>query len=273
MTELIPPVLPLVIAGGYLTGVRRLRRRGHRWPPARTACLLAGTLCAACALAPPVSSHDELFGVHVLQHLLLGMSGPALLALSAPITLALRTVPRCVRRVLLGVLHSRPAAFIVAPLFAVSADLGSLYVLYLTHLYAAAERNDLIHAAVHLHLFAAGCLLSWALIGTDPVRRRPAIRGRLIALVVAAAGHDTLSKLMYARDLPFGGGAVAARHFGAELMYYGGTVVDVALAAVVMTQWYQSTGRALLREQRRTAVLAAVAARAADPSHRPPDFL
>jgi putative membrane protein len=60
---------------------------------------------------------------------------------------------------------------------------------------------------------------------------------------------------MYARDLPFGGGPVAARHFGAELMYYGGTAVDVALAVTIMSQWYQSTGRALLREQRRTAVL------------------
>jgi putative membrane protein len=260
MTELIPLALPLLMAGGYLTGVGRLRRRGHRWPPARTACLLAGTLCVACALLPPVSTHDELFGVHVLQHLLLGMAGPALLALSAPITLALRTVPRRVRPVLLGLLHSRPAGFIVAPAFAVAADLGSLYALYLTHLYAAAERNDLVHAAVHLHLFAAGCLLSWALIGTDPVRRRPAFRGRLIALVIAAAGHDTLSKLMYARNLPFGAGSAAARHFGAELMYYGGTVVDVALAVIVMTQWYRAAGRALLREQRRTAGPAVAAA-------------
>jgi putative membrane protein len=269
MTELPPLTLPLLIAGGYLTGVRRLRRRGDRWPPARTACLLAGTLCVACALLPPVSTHDELFGVHVLQHLLLGMTGPALLALSAPITLALRTVPRRVRRVLLGALHSRLAAFIVAPAFAVIADLGSLYALYLTRLYAAAERNGLIHAAVHLHLFAVGCLLSWALIGADPVRRRPAIRGRLIVLVIAAAGHDTLSKLMYARELPFGGGSIAARHFGAELMYSGGTAVDVALAVIIMTQWYQSTGRALLREQRRMAVLATAAAPAADPPAPP----
>jgi putative membrane protein len=264
MTELLLLALPLLITGGYLTGVRRLRRRGDRWPPARSACLLAGTLCVSCALLPPVSTHDELFGVHVLQHLLLGMTGPALLALSAPITLALRTAPRRVRQVLLAVLHSRPAAFTVTPAFAVIADLGSLYALYLTHLYAAAERNDLIHAAVHLHLFAVGCLLSWALIGTDPVRRRPGMRGRLIALVVAAAGHDTLSKLMYARDLPFGGGYGAARQFGAELMYYGGTAVDVALAVIIMTQWYQSTGRVLRREQRRTAVLATAAAPAAD---------
>jgi putative membrane protein len=180
------------------------------------------------------------------------MTGLALLALSAPITLALRTAPPPIRHVLLEALHSRPAAFLAAPAFAVTVNLGGLYALYLTHLYAAAERSDLIHAAVHLHMFVAGCLLSWALIGTDPVRRRSAAHVRVIVLVAAAAGHNFLSKFMYARDLPFGGGSPTARHFGAELMYYGGTLVDVALAIILMTQWYQSTGRALHREQRRS---------------------
>jgi hypothetical protein len=31
-------------------------------------------------------------------------------------------------------------------------------------------------------------------------------------------------------------------------MYYGGTVIDMALAVVIMTQWYAATGRALARE-------------------------
>jgi putative membrane protein len=255
MLELVPLAPVTLTMALYLDGVRRLRRRGLRWPPGRTVCLVAGTVCVAAALLPPVASHDELFVVHVVQHLLLGMAGPAMLALSAPVTLALRTFPWRARRLLLRTLHSRPAAVAVTPAFAVAADLGGLYVLYLTHLYAAAERNDLVHAAVHLHLFLAGCLLSWALIGADPVRGRIGVRGRLIALVVAAAAHDTLSKYMYAHDLPFGGGSVAARHFGSELMYFGGTVVDVALAVVVMAPWYRATGRALAREQRRSAEL------------------
>ena len=57
----------------------------------------------------------------------------------------------------------------------------------------------------------AGCLLSWALTGVDPV-----------------------AKLIYAWNLPVGGGPIASRHTGAELMYDGGTVVEVTLAAVVM---------------------------------------
>jgi len=55
---------------------------------------------------------------------------------------------------------------------------------------------------VHVHIFLAGCLLSWAVIGLDPVRRRPGTWVRLTALIIAAAGHDTLSKLIYAWNLP-----------------------------------------------------------------------
>jgi putative membrane protein len=130
-------------------------------------------------------------------------------------------------------------------------DLGGLYTLYLTGLYQAAEHNDLVHAAVHVHMFLAGCLFSWAVIGLDPVRRRPGTWVRLTGLIIAAAGHDTLAKLIYARNLPAAGGPIASRHTGAELMYYGGTVIEVALAAIVMAQWYLASGRALARTRRR----------------------
>jgi len=118
--------------------------------------------------------------------------------------------------------------------------------------YRPAEHDDLVHAAVHMHMFLAGCLLSWALIGVDPVRRRSDTGIRLTVLIIAGAGHDTLAKLIYARNLPAGGGSIVSRHTGAELMYYGGTVIEVGLAAIVMAQWYLVSGRALVRTRRRS---------------------
>jgi putative membrane protein len=252
MLELIALAMTLAALAGYGTGLHRLRRCGVRWPVTRVAAILTGSLCVAAAVLPPIASHDELFPVHVGQHLLLGMAAPAFLALSAPVTLALRTLPRRPRRILLRLLHSFPVAVLAAPATAVVLDLGGLYALYLTGLYQAAEHNDLVHAAVHMHMFLAGCLLSWAVIGIDPVRRRPDSRVRLTALIIAAAGHDTLAKLIYVRDLPAAGGPIASCHTGAELMYYGGTVIEVALAAIVMAQWYLVSGRALARTKRRS---------------------
>ena len=252
MLELIPLALTLVTLAGYGAALIRLRWRGDRWPASRAACLVAGSLCVAAAVLPPISSHDEFFPVHAGQHLLLGMTGPAFLALSAPVTIALRTLPRGPRRMLLRILHSGPVVVLSAPATAVLLDIGGLYALYLTGMYSAAERNDLVHAAVHLHMFLAGCLLSWAIIGVDPIRRRPGIKARLAALIIGAAGHDALAKLLYAHNLPDGGGTITGRHAGAELMYYGGTIIDLALAIIVMAQWYQLTGRELARTARRS---------------------
>src|SRR6202158_3764835 len=83
MLELIPLALTLVALAGCGTGLHRLRRRGLRWPVTRVAAMLAGSFCTAAAVLPPIASHDELFPVHVAQHLLLGMAAPAFLALSA----------------------------------------------------------------------------------------------------------------------------------------------------------------------------------------------
>ena len=256
MAWLTPLAGPVLAVAGYGAAWWRLRRRGDRWTVARLACLLAGAACVMSALSPPVASHDEIFPVHIAQHLLLAMAAPLLLAVSAPVTLALRALPVRPRRVLLRVLQSRLAAAMFTPVIVLVLDAGGLYGFYLTGMYAAAERSTLLHAAVHLHMFLAGCLLSWLLIGVDPVRRRPGAWGRLAVLVIAAASHDILAKLMYAWNLPADAGPVAARHLGSELMYYGGTVIDVALAVVIMAQWYAATGRALARE-RRTARAAA----------------
>ena len=93
-------------------------------------------------LPPGVSTHDGAFAVHIGQHLLLGMTGPAFLALSAPVTLALRALPRAPRRTdILRVLHSRPVTIVSTQATAVVLNLGGLYALYLTGLYSAAERT------------------------------------------------------------------------------------------------------------------------------------
>jgi putative membrane protein len=255
--ELTPLVLTAATVAAYAVAWQRLRRRGIKWPMGRAVCLVLGSVCVSVALLPPLATHDELFPVHIGQHLLLGMAGPALLALSAPITLVLRALPARRRRSLLRLLHGRVVRALTAPGTALVLDVGGLFALYLTGLYARAERSDLIHAAVHLHMFVAGCLLSWAIIGIDPVRHRAGTAVRLGLLIVAGAGHDTLSKLMYAHDLPSGGGTVAARHTGAELMYYGGTVIDLALAVALMAQWWRASGRVLAHERRRAAMQSA----------------
>ena len=239
----------LIAAGCYVAGVQRLSGRGVRWPRTRTFAAVGGLLCLAVAvLPPPVPA----FPGHVVQHLLMAMLGPLLLALSAPITLALRTLPSPGRRFLLTALHHPVVTiFTLAPVVLI-LHLGGLYAYYLTPLYNAAHHQPWLQGFIHLHMFLTGCVVSWYLIGPDPIARRPGTRTALIVLFIAAAGHDILAKLLYARQLPAGGGTAEQIQLGAQIMYYGGTVIELLLAAVLMRTWYARSGRSLRREQRRT---------------------
>ncbi|WP_448612960.1 cytochrome c oxidase assembly protein [Modestobacter sp. URMC 112] len=244
-------LLPPVVAGAlYAAGVVVLARRGTVWPGGRVLAAAAGLGCVAAALSPPVAAGTEVFPGHVVQHLLLTMLAPLLLACSAPVTLALRTLPRRPRAGLLRVLQSRAARIVTAPVAVVVLELGSLAVLYLTPLYAAVHAAPGLHLLVHGHMFLTGCLVSWLLAGVDPMPGRPGTPVRLGVLVVLAAGHTVLAKLLYADPPAALGGAADVRR-GAELLAYGGDVVEVLLAVAVMTEWWRRTGRRLRAEQRR----------------------
>jgi putative membrane protein len=236
--------------GLYGAGVRRLRTRGRHWSASRSICFAAGLLVLATALLSPLATRDEEFPVHVAQHLLLGMLGPLLLALSAPVTLALRTVPRDARRALVGALHSRVVSVAAHPAVAVGLFIVGLAGLYLTPLYDATIRHPVVHELVHVHFLVAGCLLSWAFIGLDPVPRRGGTVLRAGLLLTALGAHAAIARLLYA-----GKGDVSVPvdqlHTGALLMYYGGDAIDVLLLIAFFAQWYAAGGRSIERARRR----------------------
>ena len=85
------------VAGLYLLGVAVLRRRGDRWPVGRTVAFVVrrdGRLLLRHR-RPGWRRYDTtLLSVHMVQHMVLSMLVPLALALGAPVTLALRTLPR-----------------------------------------------------------------------------------------------------------------------------------------------------------------------------------
>ncbi len=68
------------------------------------------------ATSSGLAAYDTtLLSVHMVQHMVLSMLVPLALALGAPVTLALRTLPPGPRRWLLVVLHSRAAKVLTFP--------------------------------------------------------------------------------------------------------------------------------------------------------------
>ena len=143
-------------------------------PPRRLAAWLTGVAMIAIALTSAADVYaNDLFTVHMVQHLLLAMVAPPLLALGAPITLLLRVSrPEFRRSVLIPILHSRVAQAVSwAPVgwtvFAV--------VMWATHfspVFDAALEDDGLHHVEHLLYLAAGVLFWWPVIGADPIRWR-----------------------------------------------------------------------------------------------------
>jgi putative membrane protein len=221
---------PLLFLGAlaYAIGLLAARRRGRSWPAVRAACWYAGLAALTAGLAAP----DTSFTAHMAGHLLLGMAGPLLLVLGAPGTLAFRALPIRPARRLSRFLAAWPVRVVIHPITALVLDAGGLWLLYTTRLYPAMMHSPLIH----LHVPAAGFLLTYAVAGTDPMPRRPSHAVRAVALLVFLAAHGVLAKYLYAH--PPAGVPLPDAENGAELMYYGGDLADLALVVLFCWQWY-----------------------------------
>src|SRR5437763_2491800 len=143
----------IVTAAVYLLAARRLRRRGDDWAVGRSLAFVVGGLgTIAWAVLGWMGVYDDtLFWVHMAQHMALSMVAPIFLALGAPVTLALRTLPPRPRRGLAAALHSRLARILINPLVGFALLFGTPFVLYFTGLYEATLRNDLLHEWMHVH--------------------------------------------------------------------------------------------------------------------------
>ncbi|MER5578032.1 cytochrome c oxidase assembly protein [Streptomyces massasporeus] len=244
----LPPALLLLAAfGAYLLLVHRARWRNPvlGWSRWRTGWFLGGILLLGVALLPPVApfAHEDFRG-HMVQHLLIGMYAPLALVLAAPVTLLLRALPASRGRRLTAVLHSPPARAIAHPAVGLALSTGGLAVLYFTPLYNAITADPAAHWLLHAHFLLSGCLFAYAIAGPDPAPARPGVRARLVYLGVAIAAHAVISQLMYGGFRVDIHAPIDEVRGGAEIMYYGGDLAELLLAAALVATWRPEPRRA-----------------------------
>lgn len=226
----------------YLAGVLRSRRTGRPWPAHRAVLWCAGIAAAtASAVGPLAAAAHESFTGHTVAHLLGGMLAPLLLVLAAPVTLALRTLEVTPARRITRLLRSRPARLIAHPVTAGLLSAGGLWLLQATPLLSALHADPLGHVLIQAHLLVSGWLLAAAVLRVDPAPHAPprAVAGVVLALVMAS--HAVLAKQLYAAPPP--GFAVPDVQAGAQLMYYGGGLLEAAMVALFCAGWYREAGR------------------------------
>jgi cytochrome c oxidase assembly factor CtaG/putative copper export protein len=270
-----PDVLVIVtvatLAYSYLTGVRRLRRAGVHWGVGRTVSFSSGLVLVLLALCSGVGTYGRaMFSMHMVQHMTLTMLVPILLALGAPITLALRALPAArgggpwgPREWLLAVLHSRWFAVLSHPLVAFALYIFTLYGFYFSPLFELSQQSHVAHLLVHLHFVLSGSLYFWCVLGIDPMPHRLAPPARMLLLfaslpfhaffgVVLLSSHTVLAADWYSQlRLSWVGDRLADQQAGGGIAWAFGEVPSLLVLGAIFVQWVRSDERAARHEDRR----------------------
>jgi putative copper resistance protein D len=253
----------LLAAGCYLYGVHRLKARGDRWPVSRTILFLVGGLGSIAAVTlTGIGAYDTtLLSVHMIQHMVLGMVAPIFLAVGAPITLALRTLPKRPRVALLAAVHSRVARVLAFPLVAYAIFVANPFVLYFSSLYRATLEHPWLHEFMHAHFIVTGCLFFWPLLGLDPLPGRWPYPARALLMLLSVPFHTVLGlTIMQQQDLLGGdyypslglawANPVSDQVAAGGILWAGGEFVSITMLGVLVVQWIRQSEREARRVDR-----------------------
>jgi cytochrome c oxidase assembly factor CtaG len=162
--------LILLLGGGYLAGLRHLRRRGEPWPWTRTANFIG--LGLGILIIATMSSFGTYFGalfyMRSFQTILLLLVVPLFLTLGQPVTLAIRVFPAAGDRIQRAI-RSRPARIATFPAITTLSLVAVPFVMYFTTWYTAAFHSGAVRELTYLALMVPGYVFFWTLLRVDPV--------------------------------------------------------------------------------------------------------
>lgn len=260
----------LLASALYFRGIFLLRRRGDKWPLGRTLAFIAGVGFADYATSGGIGIYSAYaFSYHMIAHMIIGMIAPIGFVLSAPITLALRTLPigrtgeeRGIRGSVISLIHAKSMRFYTNPVVVLAIFDGSLFLLYMTPLFGSLMHNHAGHFIMNLHFLLAGYLFFHVIIGVDPNPRKVPHIVRIIILFAAMSIHAFFSIALLSTSTLVDGGYFASLHrtWNTDLLldqHLGGSIgwamgeLPILLALIAtFIQWVRDDSREARRIDR-----------------------
>ena len=262
--RLEPPLF--AIAAGALVYALGLRKRVSQRRGPRTEATLFGAGLIALVLAydsPLAALDDELFWVHMTQHMLILAVAPPLILLGRPGATIARALPLGVRR---PIARGLARGAWSAPLRAAGRRLAgstltlvlftvTLIAWHLPGLYDATLRSSAVHELEHALFLAVGLLYWSQLIDSPPFRSRLGSGQRALYATVGMAVGSVLGLVLafapsplypgYA-DLgsrPGGISALADQHLAGGIMWVPGSISFTAAIVFFAYRWLEESAQ------------------------------
>ncbi|GLY68213.1 cytochrome c oxidase assembly protein [Amycolatopsis taiwanensis] len=242
-------VFVLILGGGYI----HLARRVPGWSRVRTGAFLAGLATILLVTCSFLGVYDRvLFWPRAVQTVVLLMVTPLLLALGAPLTLLLSTLPGAQRLRAVG--HGRVARALTFPLVVTVLLIVPPFLIYLTPLYELCLRNSAVDSLVRLVLVGCGFVYFWTRLRVDPTPREDhhlvSFGISLTDVIVDAAlglvlwlGPLRAAGYYHALGRTWGPDLRTDQIIGAGVLWIGGDLAGLPFVGALMRRWMHEDQR------------------------------
>ena len=248
----------LITVGLYVRGLsepERLRRPVTRW---QTGLFLAGLGSIAVASNAPLAPlGHSLFSAHQVEHMLLRLAGPLLIAVSRPWLVILAALPRHWRRRLVTCGDMRLVHGLAHPAVATAMLIAALYVWQVPSAYGLAQRIPAIEILAHLVMMATGLWYFAMLLDPRDPPEGHARGARLLSGFVLIVSNILLGSLTTLKEtvvytkyhtLAWDGEmtAIADETIGGYTIWVPSSIIMILAIILVLNEWH-------LAEERRWA--------------------